>query len=346
MYQRNEIPNPKSTSPKCVHGFTLVELLTVITIIGILISLLLPAVQSAREAARRMQCSNNLKQIGLGCLQHEAAQGFFPTGGWGYRWIGDADRGAGRHQPGGWIYSILPYIEQEAVYMLPADGDPIHLTAKQMAGAAVLQRTPIALMNCPTRRQAVPYPYALDAMFKPVNSDDPNPMVVALSDYAGNGGDGADGTGTTGSSPDVAALTASDNDPLFTSPFDKSTGVIYYRSQIQPAQIYDGSSNTYLVGERYLNPDHYVDGKDPGDDATMYQGAGGDVMRWTDSTKLPLQDQAGSMQTERFGSAHTDGFNMVFCDGSVHSIGYTIAPTAHAYLGNRKDGQTTDASKF
>src|SRR5271169_4266720 len=74
------------------HGFTLVELLVVITIIGILVSLLMPAVQSAREAARRVQCDNNLYQMGKAVLAHEQAQRFFPTGGWGWNWVGDPDR--------------------------------------------------------------------------------------------------------------------------------------------------------------------------------------------------------------------------------------------------------------
>ena len=79
-------------------GFTLVELLVVMTIIGILMGLLLPAVNAAREAARRSQCMNNLKQLGLGCQQHVAHQGFFPTGGWGWGWVGDPDRGFHRNR--------------------------------------------------------------------------------------------------------------------------------------------------------------------------------------------------------------------------------------------------------
>src|SRR3954463_10008918 len=96
-------------------AFTLVELLIVISICGMLIQMLLPAVEMSREASRRIQCANNLHQIALGFQLHENAQGYYPSSGWGWQWVGHPDRGYGDEQPGGWAYNILSFVEQQSI---------------------------------------------------------------------------------------------------------------------------------------------------------------------------------------------------------------------------------------
>src|SRR6478752_6413197 len=131
---------------KIRRAFTLVELLVVIAIIGILIALLLPAIQAARETARITQCKNNLKQIGLAWQNHHNTYKHFPTGGWGYFWTGDPDRGYDKLQPGGWAYNILPFMEESVVHDI---GKGLTYPAK---AAALLQQiqTPVKGFACPS----------------------------------------------------------------------------------------------------------------------------------------------------------------------------------------------------
>src|SRR5262245_32207713 len=113
------------------RGFTLVELLVVIAIIGILVALLLPAIQAAREAGRRTQCKNNLHQIAVACLNHENTHKFFPHGGWSWLWMGDPDKGYGPKQPGGWIYAATPYLEEGGIFTV-GKGLPVSQKAQEL----------------------------------------------------------------------------------------------------------------------------------------------------------------------------------------------------------------------
>ena len=142
------------------RGFTLVELLVVITIIGILIMMLLPALNSARETGRNAACKNNLTQLGKACLAHEQAQEFFPTGGWGWFWAGNPDRGYGTGQPGGWIYNILPFTEMSNLHDLgrTAPGVATDNSAK-IAAIKQMVSTPWPMTSCPTRRRPTLFPY-------------------------------------------------------------------------------------------------------------------------------------------------------------------------------------------
>jgi prepilin-type N-terminal cleavage/methylation domain-containing protein/prepilin-type processing-associated H-X9-DG protein len=158
------------------RGFTLVELLAVIAIIGILIALLLPAIESAREAARRTACANNLHQIALAIRTHEEAQKTFPTGGWGADWVGDPDAGFSTKQPGGWIYNILPYIEESSLRNI-GKGMP---AAQKRAALVELVRSPIPVFQCISRRLPGAYPFKGTKPLQNVN-----PVTeAAKSDYA------------------------------------------------------------------------------------------------------------------------------------------------------------------
>lgn len=311
-------------------GFTLVELLVVIAIIGILIGLLLPAVQSAREAARAAQCQNNLKQIGLGFINHHSRVGWYPTSGWGYGWIGDPDRGFGVQQPGGWMYNLLPFIEQQAIRDLGAGKDA---TTKRAALRQVKESV-IGGTICPTRRRIQAYP----AVEGSLNSD--SATVQAKTDYAGNGGEIVQTYYGPGS------LGEGDTTHPWPAWIEYHTGITHLRSNVRLAHVRDGASNTYMVGEKYLEPKHYYTGADGADNNAMYQGHDWDILRWTYSNFPPRRDRDNAQCWECFGSAHPAGCYFVFVDGSVHLIGFSVDPEIHRRLGNRNDGKPIDMSKL
>ncbi|MEI7903343.1 MAG: DUF1559 domain-containing protein [bacterium] len=319
----------------------------VITIIGILIGLLLPAVQAAREAARKAQCANNLKQLTLACLHHEHAQGFLPTGGWMYLWVGDPDRGFNRRQPGNWMYNILPYIEQKALHDLGA-GKP-YTAAGKFTDLAAMTQTPVPNINCPSRRRG---------LF--INKENPyntknTASPVSRTDYAANGGKSCGGfwTGAPAGTPTGNPSFADAPNFNWTKPYNSdgttkgpayyaTDGVIYCISTLQMAGISDGASNTYLLAEKCCDPDNYYNGDPPADNSTTYGGYDWDNCRWG---VAPQKDCAAGAQYA-FGSVHAGGFNASFCDGAVRSISYNINLTTHQNLCSRKDHTGIDWSKL
>jgi len=343
---------PDLTSP-ARFGFTLVELLVVIAIIGILVALLLPAIQAAREAARRSQCKNNLKQLALGALNHHDTNKFLPSGGWGWFWVGDPDRGFGKSQPGGWIYNILPYIEEGALHDKGKDGDPKTATRDQRTGARDVVVSPITIINCPTRRPPQAYRMTTNEGGTSGLLNAITPDVAGRSDYAMNSGYAYV---EFGKGPDSYA--AADTYPWESEkPNVKAAlnGVSFERSEIGIKRITDGTSKTYLIGEKWISYRNYETGEDPGDNETWCTGFNNDNHRKTgriSGTSIveerPISDGENVTGLAdlygRFGSAHPGGWQVAMCDGSTHWISFDNDWQLHRDLGNREDGNAIDTS--
>ena len=325
-------------------GFTLVELLVVIAIIGILVGLLLPAVQAAREAARRMECKNHLKQVGLAFHNHHDAHGHLPVNGWNRRWSGDPDRGFDVSQPGGWAFNMLPFIEEAAIHDI---GVGLTGQAKLESNLQIILN-PLESLHCPSRRPAILYNYGHthdNGSFytgEPYNTARPD--KTAKSDYAANAGDTSNLFYNGFNAPQT--LEEAD-DPGFAWPrADGRSGIVFIYTTYSFKKITDGTMKTYMVGEKYLDPDSYENDRVAGDDVGVFTGHGRVHSRSTHVSYPPRQDQLGLAMNGNFGSAHPAGFHMVFCDGSVRNIAYSIDLDLHALLGNRHDGIPVDTNSL
>jgi prepilin-type N-terminal cleavage/methylation domain-containing protein len=325
-------PPPRDAGRPARQGFTLIELLVVIAIIAILIALLVPAVQKVREASQRTQCQNNLKQLALAMHNNHDVQKALPSGGWGWSWMGVPGRGTGPEQPGSWLYNVLPYIEQGNLRKMG-----LGATATFTADMTTFMQTPLPMFVCPSRRHGGPFvnfnnygAWSIDGSNTKIFL---TPPTFARTDYAANAGDGTaneqdDGTGVPLNGP-------------WTASNPNWTGVIYRCSKIRmPADILRGTSHTYLIGERYLNPANYINGQDPGDNEVMYVGTDNDNLRCTGRSLLnppepPRQDTIGYQNTFIFGSAHSQLMNMAFCDGTVRTIQYDMDPQTFKEMSNR-----------
>ncbi len=303
-------------------AFTLVELLVVIAIIGVLVALLLPAVQAAREAARRAQCLNNLKQIGLAFQLHADSREIYPDGGfssWARRL--PKQRVGGRpnvapKQPWGWAYQILPYIEQQNLWATKSDKE--------------VRMTPVDAYFCPSRKPA---------------------RIVegrAMLDYAGNAG-----TSKVGGTSNGWAMLGNGLDGVVVRSFNVNRDPIhtekYSHSIIPGRHIEDGMSNTLLVGEKVLNI-NFLGVQQPDDDAGYVEGWDWDIVRWGFFQPSPdyrhpnngeLFDLMGS-----FGSSHSGVFNASFCDGSVHSISFDVDSEVFEFVCSRNDQNVFDLSEL
>jgi prepilin-type N-terminal cleavage/methylation domain-containing protein len=281
-------------------GFTLVELLVVIAIMGILVALLLPAIQFAREAARRTSCMNNLKQVGLAAIQHENVRRHY------------ANRTESNAREGTWITAIMPYMEEMVLF------DQWRQMVKSNPGlntpaAKTLFATPVVSLYCPSRRPAAAYPAR---SFSP----------AAHTDYALNGGASA--------RPDEFNLRWPGIwERQGPNPGSRPSKAIRYKD------IKDGLSKTYLVSEKAVSALHYSSGRDPGDDSSIYTCERGNCVRWAKRVPIHDQlERESCWSCHNFGSAHPTSFNAVYCDGSVHSLTYDISFATHAALASRAAG--------
>jgi prepilin-type N-terminal cleavage/methylation domain-containing protein/prepilin-type processing-associated H-X9-DG protein len=294
-------------------GFTLIELLVVIAIIAVLIGLLLPAVQKVREAAARMQCQNNLKQIGLAWHNHHDALGYFPTSG--ARWWDQANGpipAKGTPSPlaldlttqmAGWTFQILPYIEQDNLWRQSPLGN--NNGTGTTNNNTIVDRTPISVYTCPTRGANL---YASAAN---------GGRVTFRAAYVASYGTSAEGVTNSGGQ-------------------HNGLGTDNFEARVNLNGVPDGTSNTIMVGERYLARSRYAADDWGGESIT--RGFGWGIARR--ALLLPIPDTTNTFEAsnERFGSAHSTGLNFVYADGSVKHKPYSIDLTVYQNLSVRNDG--------
>ena len=308
-------------------AFTLVELLVVIAIIGTLVALLLPAVQSAREAARRNSCVNNLKQQMMSTQLHHDTKNRYMMG-----------RETSWQQGVSWAFHILPFIEMKNVFDSFVPELPVFDEANSLA-----MRTPVEIFYCPSRRSP-----AADRDFD--NNDQPSLVqdAAAGGDYAANAGhhyrfgtEESDWTDT----PDMGAV----------------AGPIFTRSKISARQVLDGLSQTFAIGERHIPWE--VDAKpgledhDKGDNAFFAADnpdtilAGTKVVQGQDPSKVDgydsgLAQNSYDLRITVFGSEHSQVVNFAFLDGHVSPIAKSIDQETLELLSTIADGRVIDSSEL
>lgn len=318
----------RSLSVRTPRGFTLVELLVVIAIIGVLMSLTLPAIQSARETARMTQCQNNIKQLKDATMQYKSNWKQYPSGGWGPTWIGMPPNQLEK-QMGGWIYQLLPYAEENN---LATERNPSLTEANAKRARAV-----IPWLYCPTRRSPLAIPYS-GTLLQTASVNE-----AGRTDYAGNVGNSSvtsceDNDRFPKTSPAPANATWIDPNNTILN------GAVVQRRGLRDVDFEDGLGKTYLYGEKAMDQAQIDTGTWNGDRAPALSGFGNSIIRST--FRPPAPDANGLVMDCRFGSAHPSGLNFAFADGAVRVQDFGIDPTVFSQLGNRKDKGPTNEGDY
>jgi prepilin-type N-terminal cleavage/methylation domain-containing protein len=307
-------------------AFTLVELLVVIAIIGVLVALLLPAVQAAREAANRMSCGNNLKQIGIAVHNHHDTHRHLPYGAsdgqnqdcCNWNTANDIKDIRGW----AWSFHILPFMEQQPLY---------DLGGTTAANHTLIGQTAVNAYFCPSRRAPGIYGSS------------------AKCDYAANGGGSISATTVTIGASTVSLKGFGDDGP-FAQPWDDgqltaSGGIVSSTPMKRKrtfASINDGLSNTALVGEKQLHDTTW--GSAGGDNENWYNsGWDEDMSRFgyqsPEPDKLHPDSTQATFWSRRFGGPHSGGVQMVRADGSVTLVPYTVDALTWFNFCRMNDGQ-------
>ncbi len=347
------------------EGFTLIEMLGVIAIIAVLLGLLLPAVQKARESASRAQCANNLKQIGIAYQSYLAQQGYFPTagggdlmaptyytpgtgGGQGGGTTASAYPMQGWQQGAGWGFQILPFLGSDNIWL---GGSATNTVAQKVTGAIA---PPLATYFCPSRRSPTRgtflnanWPTEATFSVAGYSTLTGTTVRVGLCDYAACNGNALPGTATgstiSGSIGTVNLVPG--NGIVQSNPWVAVSGGGYTitRSTVQITDIVDGASYTLMLGEKALNAKLGPVGSE--DDQGYFSGFGPfgtntvgtnfNTIRFTAPTLLPIRDdELRGASGGAFGSPHPGTWNAVMADGSIRSLSYTIDPSVYAALGS------------